>query len=420
MNRLGAFAFSIATAVGVGIAGCSSGGSIPAGNAGTASGLAAKVARASASACPCYSVLYNFSGTLNGGTDGDSPTGFLIYANGLFYGETELGGTGRADGTVYSMTPSGTETVLYSFQGGRDGSLPQNGGLLNDNGTLYGVTSSGGSNAYGTMFSVTPAGTETVLHSFGSVNGGRNPQASLIDVNGVFFGTTYDGGTLGAGTVFRAGPAGNALTVHNFGGGADGADPQGLISYNGLLYGTTFKGGAHGFGTVFSMAPDGTNETILHSFARDGIDGAGPISRLTELNGTLYGATDSGGVHDRGTIFSISPSGSEKVLLSFNGGFNALGGVQHDSGSGGAHPSSDLTIMNGALFGMTNGGGNYQRGMIFRITANGTLTALHSFGGPGDTAQSPVGGRLYPLNGALYGTTQSGHNTLGVFFSIKP
>jgi uncharacterized repeat protein (TIGR03803 family) len=108
---------------------------------------------------------------------------------------------------VFSITPSGTETILYSFNGS-DGSGPV-ATLLNVNGTLYGTTKGGGAYGYGgTVFSITLSGHETVLHSFeqtrtaGGQFDGLYPESGVIDVNGTLYGTTAFGGRLGVGTVY--------------------------------------------------------------------------------------------------------------------------------------------------------------------------------------------------------------------------
>jgi uncharacterized repeat protein (TIGR03803 family) len=78
----------------------------------------------------------------------------LIDVGGTFYGTTAWGGANNL-GTVFSVTPSGAETVVHSFQGGNDGANPV-GGLLNLGGTLYGTTSAGGPYGGGTVFAIVP------------------------------------------------------------------------------------------------------------------------------------------------------------------------------------------------------------------------------------------------------------------------
>jgi uncharacterized repeat protein (TIGR03803 family) len=102
--------------------------------------------------------------------------------------------------------PNGGEHVLHFFAGGKDGADPE-AGLTLVNGTLYGTTFAGGSsNGFGTLFSITPDGTETVLHEFVDVNAGANPDADLLFANGVLCGTTQKGGSADAGTVFSYAP----------------------------------------------------------------------------------------------------------------------------------------------------------------------------------------------------------------------
>ena len=111
-------------------------------------------------------------------------------------------------GTVFSITPSGTETILHAFTGNPDGSAAP-WPLLNVNGTLYGTTEYGGATNNGTIYSITPSGTETVPYSFKGPPDGAFPASDLTYVNGTLYGTTAHGGTFCAtascilgGTVF--------------------------------------------------------------------------------------------------------------------------------------------------------------------------------------------------------------------------
>jgi len=264
-------------------------------------------------------VQYSFCSHRNC-SDGAEPEGSLINVNGKLYGATLSGGSGRCEsggcGTVFSITRSGEERMLHAFEGGAgDGSFPE-AGLTNVNGTLYGTTSSGGAHADGTVFSITPGGTETVLYSFCSRNNctdGSLPSDALIDVKGTLYGTTYYGGGLcgdNCGTVFSMTPSGTETVLYAFKGGSDGANPTGVIDVNGTLYGTTGDGGDGsacfgGCGTVFSITPSG-KETVLYAF-QGGNDGIDPQGGLISVKGTLYGTTWSGGALDGGTVFSIKP-----------------------------------------------------------------------------------------------------------------
>jgi uncharacterized repeat protein (TIGR03803 family) len=287
----------------------------------------------------------------------------MIVRNGAFYGTTPfLGGGCRHStygcGTVFSITPSGHETVLHRFTGSPDGSTP--GVLHNVNGTLYGTTSGGGSHVSvnctlgcGTVFTITPSGKEKVLYSFRGGTDGVGPIGGVIDVNGTLYGTTlgqYGGSN---GTVFSVTPGGKEKVLYSFGAhGNDGTDPSGLVDVNGTLYGSTTLGGSNvgfcassGCGTVFSITPSG-KETVLHSFS--GGDGADPEAALLNVNGTLYGTTSEGGAYGLGTVFRITLSGHETVLYSFKG-----------YGQDGENPYSGVIDVNGTLYGTTErGGGN--------------------------------------------------------------
>jgi uncharacterized repeat protein (TIGR03803 family) len=76
---------------------------------------------------------------------------------------------------VHKITPSGTETVLYSFAGASDGANPEAGLIQGSDGNFYGTTLQGGAGGLGTVFKVAPSGTETVLHAFAGSSDGANP-----------------------------------------------------------------------------------------------------------------------------------------------------------------------------------------------------------------------------------------------------
>ena len=307
-------------------------------------------------------VLHDFPGTYS---DGTWPSAGFIDVGGTLYGTTSSGGGYSCNrgfsgcGTVYRISVTGSEKVLHDFDGSyADGTLPY-AGLIDVGGTLYGTTGGGGSygqDGYGaccgTVFSITPSGTEKVLHSFGNGTDGADPAASLIEVKGTLYGTTVSGGANVYGTVFSITTGGTEKVLYSFGNGTDGADPAAsLIEVKGTLYGTTLYGGAYHVGTVFSITPSGT-EKVLHSF--NGTDGAHPGAGLIEVNGTLYGTTGGGGAYRGGTAFSITPGGSEKVLHSF-------------SGTDGADPAASLIEVEGALYGTTYSGGANGDGTVFEL-----------------------------------------------------
>ena len=140
-----------------------------------------------------FTSITNFSGI--GGVIGP-----LVQAgDGNFYGTSSLGGS-AALGTVFKITPGGAVTVLHNFTGTPDGSTPNAGLVLANDGNFYGVTSAGGNSTNcqsgcGTIFQMTPAGKVTILHNFDHL-GGFLPNVTLLQhTNGIFYGDTVEGGT---------------------------------------------------------------------------------------------------------------------------------------------------------------------------------------------------------------------------------
>jgi len=302
-------------------------------------------------------VIHSFAG----GSDGANPQSALIDVGGTMYGTTAAGGGITEVGTVFKITPSGQESPIYAFTGAADGGYPL-APLLDVGGTMYGTTFLGGASQHGTVFAVTPSGQETVLYGFKGGTDGAYPEAGLLQVGNTLYGTTLQGGGTGCarkegcGTVFAITTAGVETVLHRFGGGKDGAYPGtgSLLAVGNTLYGTTSGGGANGLGTVFAIATTGT-ESVLYSF-KGSSDGADPDAGLIEAGGTLYGTTIQGGASNAGTIFDITTSGQESVLYSFAGSKD------------GEHPYAGLLSVGNALFGTTAGGGAAGDGTIFSLT----------------------------------------------------
>ena len=294
--------------------------------------------------------------------------------------------------------------TAYNFKGYPDGSVPE-APLFNLNGTLYGTTTTGGSDSIGTVFKVT-GGSETIVHSFTGSPDGSSPYAGLIEVGGALYGTTVHGGAHGDGAIFKITKAGKLSIVYSFGGLPDGDEPaDALINDGGTLYGTTVGGGTSGNGTVFSLTTSGV-EKVLYSFA-NGSDGATPQANVVRFRGALWGTTQGGGADGYGTIFKVTTSGQESVVHSF-------------VGSDGAGPVAGLVVVNGALYGTTPNGGTIRMdagGTAFKLTAAGKLTVLHSFGYGLDAADPSAS--LLNVNGTLYGTSAEGGQVgIGAVFSM--
>jgi uncharacterized repeat protein (TIGR03803 family) len=299
-------------------------------------------------------VLHRFGGIPDGGV----PVGGLINVNGTLYGTTSAGGA-RGNGTIFSITTAGVEKVLYSFGTTAGDGITPNDDLLYSGGALYGTTVGGGtSTGVGTVFKFAltgkKAGKETLIHSFAGGSDGSGPQAALIEFKGAFYGTTVNGGSSsGDGTVFKVTPAGKETVLHAFTGQPDGRFPHAaLLAYRGVLYGMTEGGGAKDLGTVFKITPKGKLTTI-HSFANTAGEGWDPLgATLLNVNGKFYGSVSETNTGSGG-IFEIAPSGAESLVYVFD-----------DNPSGAA---SNVIDVGGMLYGTTINGGPAQQGTVYAV-----------------------------------------------------
>jgi uncharacterized repeat protein (TIGR03803 family) len=349
---------------------------------------------------------------------------------------------GSGCGTVFMLSPptgtntTWTETVLYSFQGTtKDGSGPQAGLIFDSKGALYGTTSSGGASGYGTVFKLTPpatqggAWTESILYSFKGGTDGSDPACGLIfDSKGALYGTTPIGGADNFGIAFKLTAPTKGTTwvetiLYTFKGLSDGGKPYaGLIFKGSSLYGTTLDGGASSQGAVFELTPPAKQggawtESVIYSFT-GGTDGGKPYASLLLNGGNLYSTTGLGGSGGYGTVFKLTApkTGSttwvESVLFDFSGG------------PAGSYARSGLVFdSTGDLYG-TTGVGTGNSGVVFELTKpkTGTVwteTVLWTFSGGGDGGDSTAG--LAISGTTLYGTTSlGGQYAKGTVFEVVP
>lgn len=359
-----------------------------------------------AGAAAAFKSLYSFQG----GTDAVNPLGNLVrdkagnlYGTAGYNNYTTCSGTGC--GTVFEITPAGKESVLHTFTlGGSDGVYPQAGLYLDAKGDLYGATSEGGGSGCsgtgcGTLFKIAPGGTETVLYSFTDGSDGAYPNGALIaDKNGNLYGTAQSGGTAGGGTVFEYSTTGNLTTLYSFQGGYDGAYPlAGLaVDSHGDFYGTTNAGGAFDWGTIFKLVAGG-NESVLYAFDDSyGSEFGIPEASVTlDSSGDILTPVEQGGAYGCGVVFELTPQRVANVLYAFTGGKDGCG------------PYGNLiTDASGNFYGTLQYGGTKYDGTVFKLTPAGVETTLHSF--IGKDGQGPLGGLVADAKHNLYGATLSG------------
>jgi uncharacterized repeat protein (TIGR03803 family) len=331
--------------------------------------------------------LYSFKG----GNGAAPAAGLLRDARGNLFGTTLYGGITNCSqgcGTVFKLNGTGTkEALLHKFTYEPDGYYPQSLLVEDATGSVYGTTTWGGKDDRGTVFKVDANGKETVLHNFTGGSDGCIPAPGVIlDAAGNLYGAATRGGdgdcNSGQGVVFKVDTAGNETVLYTF-GGLDGALPGSVLLFDskGNLYGTTVYGGSNyndeqcynGCGTVFELSPQsGGNwsEKVLYNFCSltnctDGEEpDTGPLVR--DSKGNLYGTTYFGGDINLcngscGVVYKLDTAGNETVLHTFTGG------------SDGAFPVAGLAVdRSGNLYGTTQGGGaaclgSFTCGVVFKV-----------------------------------------------------
>ncbi|MGN6369881.1 MAG: choice-of-anchor tandem repeat GloVer-containing protein [Phycisphaerae bacterium] len=339
-----------------------------------------------------FFTVHSFAG---GRTDGNAPTGGVVAdAQGDLFGVTLAGGS-RTLGTLYEI-PAGTNavTILHSFTGGADGSLPSGLLTIDGQGNLFGVTLSGGAFGQGTVWEFQPqSGVLTTLHAF-APGEGTSPNGSLaVDAAGDLFGSTSDAGT-GFGNVFQI-SGGVFRQLYAFRGLTDGQTPGAVaLGPNGTIYGEAQAGTVANFlgqGNVFRMNPLGAGQpTILTELPNPRavhVDSAGNLFALTDtsvveiLNGRagvvqladLSGVVPAGAVGGNsltedaaGNLFFTATSGSGDTLLELPVGSATPVVLQSFAPLGVA---GGLTVSaSGTVFGVSQLGGTAGRGILFGVS----------------------------------------------------
>ncbi|HEX3819956.1 MAG TPA: choice-of-anchor tandem repeat GloVer-containing protein [Candidatus Sulfotelmatobacter sp.] len=327
-------------------------------------------------------------------------------------------------GFSLSAAAQSSFTTLVTFEG-TNGNGPFAPLIQGSDGNFYGTTCCGGATGYGVVFQVNSVGTLNVLYNFCSQANcadGESPWGGLVQAqDGSFYGTTLYGGANNCGTVFNLTSTGTLTTVVNFDcNSSTGGYPYAglLLGKDGNLYGSTSYSAVNG-STVFRLTLNG-ELTVLHTFCQysdNCSDGLGAASVLVQdANGTLYGSTQSGGgPNGSGTVFKITPDGTETVLHSFCIDSNC---------SDGARPNAVLLGSDGNIYGTTYGGGNDFAGTVFTISSVGQFNTLYQFSPQSQTGDvhpsNPYAGLIQATDGNFYGTTYVSNTSAGTAYSITP
>ncbi len=306
-------------------------------------------------------------------SQGNNPNGSLVKtADGTMYGMTVSGGSSNT-GVIFSYNPTTASYAKLKDFDNTSGAHPYGSLLQASDGKLYGMTSYGGTSGYGVIFSFESAtATYTKLKDFDYTSGGH-PFGSLLQAaDGKLYGMTANGGASGSGVIFSFDPATATYTKLKDFDYTSGAYPYGSLLHasDGKLYGMTVNGGASGYGVIFSFDPLTATYTKLKDF--DYTSGAYPYGSLLQAaDGKLYGMTSYGGTSGYGVIFSFESATATYIKLK-----------DFDYTSGAYPLGSLLQASDEKLYGMTHQGGVYGKGTVFSVNpVTGIFTKLQDFNG---------------------------------------
>jgi uncharacterized repeat protein (TIGR03803 family) len=286
-------------------------------------------------------------------TPATSPEELTELPNGYLYGVTRNGGI-YDYGVVYRIKPDGTDYSILHHFAKIEGTHPRCKLLFASDGHLYGTTTAGGlKDEHGSIFRISPDGSNFAkIIDLDLSSGNIDVNESLIEgLDGFLYGCAARGGKENIGTIFKLRKDGSEFSkIYDFAVSKGGIPEAGLLQLSdGTLFGTTRYGGNNGFGTIFKINPDGSGYKNIHHFTTlTGIFTTGPLSQLSD--GRIIGATLFGGSYFSGLIFTIKQDGSSfSVLYNFNNTSDRY------------FPASSVKEINGYIYGTANG--PYKLGM---------------------------------------------------------
>lgn len=376
---------------------------------------------AAVAAAQTYTPLYTYpigSGAYSGII---FPSVLAQAQDGTLYSTIQNNGT-TTKGSVYQMTPAGGYSMIYNFcaEGGNcllTGGYPSGGVTLGFDGNLWGTTPNGGKDAAGTVFKITTGGVLTKMYDFTNGTDDSAPSYTVAQgQDGNLYGVSEAQYSGQYGSFFKLTTKG-VITAHPF-NYTDGDAPNLPVQGTDLnFYGTAQYGGdpTCRCGVVYKVTTAGAFK-VLHKFtgyvSATVYDGYRPLGNLVQgKDGNFYGVTYQGGAYNEGTVFKISATGVYTLLHSFH---------YASPGYDAQLPLTGLTLgTDGNLYGTAGHGGKGNYGALYKITPTGTETVLYSFCTVScNYGFSPITPLVLHTNGIFYGNTAG--NSLGgsVFYKL--
>ncbi len=279
----------------------------------------------------------------------------------------------------------------------------------------YGMTQYGGTYDHGTIIAFDPvSGKDSLMHIFKNVEG-ENPEGELMQAsNGLLYGMSPVGGSAAEGVLFCFDIVTRQDSAIFSFTGPNGDSPNGglIQATNGLIYGMTYGGGSHSKGTLFSLDPVTGKDSVLINF--NVTNGSAPLGSLIQgTNGLLYGLTQGGGIFNYGVLFSYDPvTGKDSIRICFKG-----------TARGADNPEYTLLqAKSNIMYGTSSQGGSADEGAAFSYNpSNGTEDSLLINFTGGTIGAYPDCTFIQGKDGLIYGmAVQGGTHGGGIIFSFDP
>lgn len=364
--------------------------------------------------------VYRYNGPASGWDEAYSVaagTDSNLYAAGLSVGSGTYG-----DFTVVSLTPSGTERWVYSYNGSDNWTDIAYSAAVGVDSNVYaaGYSAESGTGNDFTVISLTPSGGERWVYSYnGPANGPDLAKSIVMGADGNLYaaGLSWGSGTSLDFAVISLTSSGGERWVYRYDGPANWLDLANWIATGadsnvyaaGVSYGMT----GDDF-TIISLTSQGGERWVYrYNGPGDGWDEAYSVGMGTDDNIYAAGRSTGSGTSYDFTVISLDTSGTERWVYSYNG-----------PGNGADVANSIAMGTDGNLYaaGRSTGSGTYSDFTVISLDTSGTERWVYRYDGPADSidcANSIVMGTDGNLYAAGY-SLGSGTNHDFTVISLTP